>query len=337
MAASITPNPDDFARVRAAMAAGRLEELMRTATAGEQAALYTIVHDIVYKLTQQRERARGHLRCAVSPDHMEPECHDRLQDNVAVVREDLLRHGTVRILNPEGWLRSRYNAVTVDAHRRERGERGALQRPRMPQWLGRRLAGEWPHQLALEIMTWVGVPHSAGPNLWPLSAWADLRDRVTGVTGSSEADVAADVRMVLAVMRTNESWYEQYIENPFGHKQPRVMPAQRHTAEDGGREPRHLVPVQRDETVDALLRGLAAVAVEAIASRITAGEDVTETVISVLNTVFTGRTGAYELGDVPGIDTDPAEPLEVLLGDPATVQRIVKTVIEIIRQRGATQ
>jgi hypothetical protein len=321
-----TASPDDDKNIRAALTGGRLRTFLLTATPGEVAALYAIVADAAFTQTQPRERARGHLRCATAPDRMEPECHDRFQDNIEAMLADLHKHGDVPIMNPEGWLIARFNAVTIDANRKRRGERGALQRPRLPRWLERRLGTEWERRLALEIMVWVGVPNSAGLNLWPLSAWADLRERITGETGPGETAVAADIEIVLATMRTNPRWYDLYIERPLGHKHAPVLPVQH-----GGREAEHLVPVRRDERTDARLRNLADLAVDAIARRLTAGEEATEAVRTVLGVVFGGGTGADGLGDVPGAGADHDERLEALIADPATVQRVVEAVVDIIR------
>jgi hypothetical protein len=333
VAASITPRPSDFARVRDAMASGRLDRFMRTATAGERAALYMIVYHLVFRVVQIRERVRGHSDCAGSPERMRPECHDQFLDNVETMLEDLLRHAHIPVANAEGWLRSRFNAVTVDANRRRRGRAGALQRPRMPQWLDRLLTTEWHRTLALEIMNWVGVPQSAGLSLWPLNAWAALRDQVTGTTGSSDAEVMADINIVLRAMRTNAPWFSSYIERPIGHKQTGVVPAQRTGAENSEREPDHLDLVSADEHTDALLRRLAAVAVNDIADALAAGGDVNAAVVTALTEVFVVGSGADGLAELPGAGTDHAELVERLLANEENVRRIAKTVIEILREQ----
>jgi hypothetical protein len=328
MAASITPRLDDFARVRAAMASGRLRELLDAATAGELAALYAIVYDLVYTVSQKRERSRGHSDCAASPERMRPECHDQLLDNVETMLADLCRHADVPVANAEGWLRSRFNAVTIDANRRRRGRIGALQRPRMPQWLARLLPTEWLRRLALEIMIWVGVPQPAGLNLWPLNAWANLRDQITGTTGSNDNAVAADIETVLDAMRTNATWFEKFIERPFGHKHAGVVPAQR-----SEQQPDHLDLVPADERVDALLHEFAAAAVNEIADAVAAGGDLHTAVVAAITRAFAGGSGSEGLADVPHAGTDHAELVELLLANEENVRRIAKTVLEIIRER----
>jgi hypothetical protein len=61
---------------------------------------------------------------------------DRFHDDVEAVVDDLLTHARHPVFDLEGWVAGRLNAATVNGHRRLRGERGALQRPRLPGWLG---------------------------------------------------------------------------------------------------------------------------------------------------------------------------------------------------------
>jgi hypothetical protein len=328
------PHHDDEELVRAAAAAGRLSKLYSTGAANVRAILYRIVDDVVYRrLTQPMERSRGHLRCAASADRMDQECHDRQQDNVATVLAYLLERGDRPIANIEAWLAPRLRAATVDAHRRDRGERGAQQRPRLPGWLRERLTTAWHQRLALEIMIWVGVPNSAGLGLWPLNAWADLREQITGEEGRTEAGVATDVEAVLAAMRTKRDWYDRYIERPLGRKSAPVLPAQRRADDSYDQEPPHLVPAQRHEVDDARLCHLAALAVDAVDERLSHGEDAEIAVVTVLRAVFSSGTGAGDLDRVPGTDPDDAEQVEHLLTDRAAIQRVTKAVVDIIRQR----
>src|SRR6185369_13070063 len=99
------------------------------------------------------------------------------------------------IKNLEGWVASRIRPATVDGHRRRRGLRGAQQRPRVPAWLAAELGGEpWLTTLATRILEWVGVTTTAGTELWPLDAWAELRTTVTDdPVRSGPAHVRADV------------------------------------------------------------------------------------------------------------------------------------------------
>src|SRR5205823_15053751 len=109
------------------------------------------------------------------------ECLDRFEDDVEAVVYDVLTHADRPIRQLEAWVSSRLRAATVNHHRAVRGERGALQRPRLPRWLAAGLGHDrWLEELALQILTWVGVPTTAGRQVWPLDAWTQRRAEVTG-------------------------------------------------------------------------------------------------------------------------------------------------------------
>src|SRR5688500_7357345 len=72
------------------------------ASAGERALLrrgaYEVVWSIVFDgLTRRIERQRGHRRCSLGIQYLEPDCLDRFQDDVEAVVDDLLRYGSVPI------------------------------------------------------------------------------------------------------------------------------------------------------------------------------------------------------------------------------------------------
>ncbi len=324
---------DEEEFIRETARIGRLGEYPQTRFNG---ALYGIVSKLVYeRLTRKVERARGHYSCAASIDQMHPECHDRHQDDVAAVREDLLRNASVPIANLEGWMVSRLNAVTIDAHRRRRGERGALQRPRraLPRWLVTALGADpWLNALAIEILTWVGVPTSAGAGIWPLDAWADRRSALTGESTCSESQIAKDVETVLAAMRTKTVWFEKFVERPLGHKHVPVYPAQR-AETDTSWEPAPLALVEQYEIDDAHLLDLATKAFTRIESRVKCGEALRPVVIDVLSVVFTGGSDVEHIGRVPGETPDTDELVARMIARTATVDRIVNVVTEILSGR----
>lgn len=301
---------------------GRLTEYLRTNPERAGAALYGVVSSVVYEsLTRDVERKRGHHRCAVSINHLEPDCHDRHQDDVAAVRADLLRHGTEPIKNLRGWLVSRVRPVTIDAHRRRRGEIGALQRPRLPRWLAGRLGDDvWLAELAVEIMVWVGVPVAPRDGVWPLHAWADRRAALIGRPGPAEDETAIDVERVLVAMRTNPTWYAKYIERPLGHKQAPVTA----TPQGDERGPRLLSLVQPHEITDARLAELASEAITAIEARALRGDDLRTAITEVVGVLF---------GDDPSLDADVARSLT----NPAAVDRIATTLMNIIDAEAVRQ
>jgi hypothetical protein len=302
----------------------------RDASADERALLwrgaYEIVWPIVFDgLTRRIERQRGHRRCALGIEYLEPECLDRFQDDVEAVVDDLLRYGTVPIRNLEGWVRSRLVRATVDGNRRRRGERGALQRPRLPQWLERRLGEDpWLRVLALDILVWVGIPVAAGSGLWPCGAWADRRAAITGDIGTTEKDVERDVEEVLAIMRTNVRWYEQYIERPLGRKEIPLAPS----GPEGLQEGAYLALTEREEADDALLRELAALAIDAMAVRFARGEDRRLVVVDVIQTVF-GRD-APPMDRAPDMTPTVDQELGALLSDHRAIDRLVHRICEIL-------
>lgn len=325
---------DEFEReLHAALRKGQLALYLERYPEAGNAVLYRIVSELVWlKITQPAERARGHMRCAVSVGRLEPECHDRHQDDVEAVLADVRRHAELRIKNLRGWLVPRLKPVTIDAHRRRRGAQGAQQRPRLPLpgWLDAALGGdEWLSALAIEVLTWVGVPHAVNGGIWPLGAWADRRAQFTGELGCTEARVLMDVEQVLAAMRKNSTWYEKYVEIPLGRKTPPSAPQSSGDAETG-REPAFLALTRPDEVLDGQLVGLAGDAIEAVEARLRDGQDLRAAVVDVLTTAFNGGVGTEDMdrvpGDVPGTD----EQVVRRLADPETVDRIVKAFLDII-------
>jgi hypothetical protein len=291
---------------------------------------YVICWPVVFQaLTRGLENGRGHHRCGTGPEHLRPECLDRFGDDVESVVIDFLTHADKEIHNVEGWIRSRINRATVDMHRRRRGERGAVQRPRMPKWLAANLAaGEgdqrWLTELALNIQTWVGVTATAGTGLWPYGAWTERRIVVTGDPTGTERDVIREVDVVLDAMRRNARWYRMYIERPLGRKQAPVLPAEA-SGDDPVRAHSHLSFTQPHEAEDALLSELAAAAIDAIADRIARGEDPRTVVEDIVRTVFGAGTGADEMDRVPGAGSAGA-----LFADKESVNRIVGRVLAIL-------
>lgn len=334
--------PEFFAAVRS----GKLVEYMTAEPAAGNAVLYRIVSDVVYeRLTRAIERGRGHRFCAVSVYHLEPDCHDRHQDDVAAVRADLLQHAGQPIENLQGWLVSRLKPVTIDAYRARRGAIGAQQRPRLPlpRWLDDALGHDpWLAWLAVGVLTWVGVPVALANGLWPLGAWADRRTEMTGVP-CSEVQVAGDVDRVLAAMRGNPGWYERYVEGPLGHK-PAPLPAVRGFGADGGspgdgsvREQSFLPLVDPSERLDAWLREVAAEAIAAVETRVAAGEELRTAFITVLSELFVYSPGSEDMDSSPAMAPDTARQVADALADPAAAERIADALMEILGERGIRQ
>ena len=298
------------------------------------AAAYAVAWPLVFnRLTRGVELRRGHRRCAQSVHDLAPECLDRFHDDVEAVVDDLLRHADRPIRNLEAWICTRLQAATVNGHRRQRGARGALQRPRLPKWLSAALGEDpWLTDLAVQILTWVGVDATAGAGLWPLDTWTRRRAEVTGEQAGAAAGpgtVEREVEQVLAAMRGRPDWYAAYVERPFGHKQappPAWAPA------GGGcaAEPAPLPLDDPAEAADARLTGLAQDALEEILRRLAEGQSAPSVVSEVILRVFTEEEPAAVLGRLPHDAPTSAEHVSELLRDPAGFPRIVSAVLEVV-------
>jgi hypothetical protein len=297
-----------------------------------EADIYAVAWPIVFdRLTRRIEIGRGHPVCARSVRTLAADCLDRFQDDVAAVVEYVLRHAHAPIHNLEAWIASRLMAATVDGHRRERGRRGAAQRPRVPKWLSTALGNDkWLTELALAVLDWVGVPVAAGSGLWPIDTWA-LR-RASALNDWSGADPAAlerDVETVLKAMRTRKDWYLKYVERPLGSKQAPVytgpQPLDEQSEQSGAFT--LIAPVEDDES---RLDLLATLAVDEIGRRLAAGEEPRACVVEVVRRVFAEAGPAWGLDRPPHAGPGHDERVSALLADPAQVDRIVDEILGIV-------
>ena len=324
-------------RLRELAREGRLAAVAAGAVGEERLALtgaaYDVAWPIVYsRLTRRFEQRRGHLACAAGVDRLADGCLDRFHDDVEAVVEDLLTYARLPIVQLEAWIASRLTAATVNHHRRLRGRRGALQRPRLPGWLADGLGQDrWLLALATEMLVWVGVSTTAGGEVWPFEAWSQQRGLLTGDWVTSEpGTVRREVETVLTAMRRRPEWYEAYVERPLGAKQAPVTPVALGDAPDEVATP--LALAGPDERVDAELLHLAAEAVQAIDARVARGEVAEVVVVEVIRAVFGGPfTGT--LDRAPHKAADPVGGVTGALANRATVDRIVTTVLGIADER----
>lgn len=293
-------------------------------------ATYSIAWPVVYRgLTRKIELRRGHVTCAESMSCLAADCLDRFENDVEAVVEDVIRRAGSRIDNLEGWIASRLVPATVDGHRRRRGEKGALQRPRVPAWLAHELRDDpWLIDLATQILVWVGVPSTAGYELWPTQAWIVRRcERFGGWSVYGEGAIRADIRAVLEAMGRRPLWYERYVEGPLGGKQAPVVAEAWLDDRDG---PPSFVPPHLPSEADRILTALAHDAVQLIHARLARGEAARTVVVEVLNTVFgADATVAETPHGVNGRAYD--DRLERVLRDADELDRITATVLEILR------
>ncbi|HEU5333578.1 MAG TPA: hypothetical protein VFU73_12445 [Actinocrinis sp.] len=297
-----------------------------------EADLYELAWPVVFhRLTRAVEAARGHHACARSVASLASDCLDRFQDDVAAVVEYTLRHANVPIHNLEAWITSRLTAATVDGHRRERGRRGAPQRPRVPKWLAAELGGDpWLVRLALAVLTWVGVPATAGAQLWPLESWRASRAAALGDWADAEqAGIERDVETVLAAMRTREAWYLKFVERPLGAKQAPVYAGPPAGAEPADEAPA-LALVAPHEGDEGRLARLAECAVDELARRLAAGEEPRACVVDVVRHVFAQPDPAWGIDRPPHDDPAHEERVSALLDDTAEIDRIVAAVLDIV-------
>jgi hypothetical protein len=300
-----------------------------------RAAAYTIIWPLVWhRHTRRIEIGKGHYACAASLHRMAEPCLDGFHDDVEAVVDHLFTRGSTPIRNLEGWITSRIAVATIDGHRKRRGRRGALQRARVPRWLATALGDDrWLVDLAGAIIDWVGVPATAGVEVWPLEAWTERRSRLTGdPAGSLPDQVAGDVERVLTAMRASRpNWYAAYIERPMEHKQLPVGNASP-TADGEPSEAAHV----RAERADAALITLAAAATDAISAALAASEDPAVAIPRVLRALFLGPTSAASVADLlPGEDPlNGTWRLTALLADETSLARLVRDVLSIVGRDG---
>ena len=286
-----------------------------------RAELYALIASLVYeRLTRPAALYRGHHMCASGITRMEPECHDRHQDDVEAVFQDVLEHADRRIENLEGWIVTRLKPATIDAHRRRRGERGAVQRPRLPNWLYAGLDGDrWLTGLAIGILEWVGVPATVSEGGWPLGAWAAERAQLRNDPHPNEGAVAADIKIVLKAMQARPRWFEDYVERPLGRKQAPLVPDP-----DAGR------PLVIPQDGDAALLSHAENIVRTIKERIERGDDARKTVVEVLEAAFIDSVANATLMNGPDADRRASRVATLLAGEEDAVQRLVEGVVDIV-------
>ncbi|EWM12173.1 hypothetical protein [Kutzneria sp. 744] len=202
-----------------------------------RAEAYEIIHPIVFcQFTRKRELKRGHTWCATSLRRLEPRCLDRFHDDMDAVLDDIFRNAKVPIHNLEGWVSRRVPVATIEGYRRRRGQRGALQRPRVPGWLAAALGRDaWLLTLAVAVLDFVGNDIPAVPGTWPVDAWAQRRTAMLGA--DHHGDISHDIETVLAAMRTRPRWHESYVERPLAGKQPPVVALTSESTEDDPASP----------------------------------------------------------------------------------------------------
>jgi hypothetical protein len=316
-------------KIRALAAGGELATAMARAWGPARVELiggvYRLVWEVVYdRWTKRLERRRGHRACLVSVQTMTPECLDKFYDDVESVIDYVAANADQPIVSLEGWVASRLQMATVDGHRRRRGAVGALQRPRLPQWLAARLArDQWLSELAVLMLVWVGIPATAGAGLWPVDQWSYRRAELTRDWRGGSSAVERDIERVMEAMRSQPKWFSDYVETPLGHKVTSVAST---IVNGSGRvvEPTPLSLAEPDAQREALLLEYASEAIGVITGRLKAGEDPRTVVIDVISAVF---------GQQDGLEPEQAAEdagLVRLLADEARLDVLVDIVLQIV-------
>lgn len=325
---SAAPDVRDLARL------GRLAQMYDTAELPLQLSLRRGLHEIACQVVFERvttrlERARGHYDCSSGMKYMRSECLDRFHDDVEAVVNDALRRATTPIDRLDAWMAKWVPAATVDGYRRRRGARGAMQRPRLPQWLRHELGDDpWKVQLALQILTWVGDVDTRYTALWPIDSWSELRGAVTGDHQASDPrTVGREIELVLTAMRRRPKWYANYVDRPLGHKPIALAPSVR--TEDGQMtEPSPLSLVETAERDDNTLRELATHCLDAIREGLALpAADPTAVVAEAIRQAFGAMP--IDLARLPYRDTD--RDIDDILADPAAAEAIAEVALGIVR------
>ncbi len=263
---------------RAAAACGDARRCLR-------ASVFEIAQPVVFwNLTRKLELKRGHYRCATAVCHLDDQCLDRFHDDMDAVIDDVFRNARIPIASLEGWIRSRLTHATIDGYRRRRGERGALQRPRVPRWLAAELGDNRVLMaLAVDVLDFVGTDAALVSGIWPIENWAERRMARGADPVTVHQVLAREIQVVLSAMRVRPKWYADHVRRPLDHKRPVSFPLPSFSSENGAEL---LVDsALRQEEPDALAVR-AAVAVAAIDSRIAAGEAPESVVADVVSSVF---------------------------------------------------
>ncbi|MFG1926560.1 hypothetical protein [Cryptosporangium sp. NPDC048952] len=190
-----------------------------------RAGLYAVSWSLVFvRHTRPLEYRRGHPWCASAVERLVPGCVDRFEDDLEAVVDYTMRYAGGPIGNLEGFIVRKLPYATADGNRHRRGARGAIQRPRLPAWLGTRLGGDpWLCDLALYIIDWVGGAEAVGLDPWPTPAWAERRMWRLGDMRPDPAATAADIERVLQAMRARANWYEAHIAGPLDRRDVRAV------------------------------------------------------------------------------------------------------------------
>lgn len=339
------------ARLRSLAAGGELHQATHAsspASAELRSAAFGIALPLVWERhTRPLEIRKGHRPCVSAISRLAPDCLDGFTDDLEAVVGALMAYRRP-IGNLEGWLTQRMANAIKDGNRIRRARvMGAQQRVRVPAQVSAELGGNpWLTSLAARVLQWAGVQNTAGTGLWPLSAWAEERARITGewdATGG-QSRVASDVKTVLdAMRRCDPAWYERYVERPLGRKwapvayDPGDIPSAGHKRAASA-DSAWLELVPRSERDDAHLLELAATSLGLIQAGLATGRQLADVVAEALTKTFLGpRSVCSEMDESP-LDTgcDTLAAVAAILADPIALARVTASAARILGLDRAT-
>jgi len=204
---------------------------------------------------------------------LRPEIADRVTNDVEALLAKFASMKAPITVSIEAWaVGARRNAV-ADKNRRDRGERGAPQRARVPQGL-RRALGDDPRlvELARRMIDFAGTPRAVGGSGWPTGTWSsDLAALGGEAAAYTERACERDIAHVLRVMGDwNRTWVDQRMLGPLSRQAPPV--AFRDDADTIDRRGR--VDEREADLRDRLLLDAAADLRDALVARLAAGDGV---------------------------------------------------------------
>jgi hypothetical protein len=295
------------------------------ANLGHVAEFHTAAWEIFLPIARREHRTQ--CRNCTQRGLVGPVCVDRTNENAIALLERFFRaRQEIQVL--EAWATAALLNAIVDHYRRQRGERGALQRARVPKWLATAFGHDPKRVLLAElIIDWVGVPTTGGlSSLWPYGEWADRCAPLAGGRHAyGERDVRRDVEHVLAVMRRQRpAWFAAHILEPLTYQEVPVVHEPGGTEYEQFRRAREASSAKDEQYLDDSATNLIA-ALQAEARR---GGGLSAAVVRHLIAAEFGRRPAgSDVGRLPG--DEPAD-LDDAVHSALTDDRIDALVAEVL-------
>jgi hypothetical protein len=294
------------------------------ANLGHIAEFHTAAWEIFLPIARRQHRKI--CRNCTDRGLVRPICADRTNENAIALLERFFRaRQEIEVL--EAWATAALMNAIIDHYRKQRGERGALQRARVPKWLAAALGHDPKHVLLAElIIDWAGVPTTGClSSLWPYGEWAERCAHLAGGRHAyGEREVRRDVEHVLAVMRRQRpAWLAEHILEPLTYQEVPVVHEPGGTAYEEFRRARDASAAKDEQYLDESASHLIA-ALQAEARR---GGLSAAVVRHLIVAEFGRRPAGRDVGRVPG--DGPAD-LDDAVQAALTDDRIDALVAEVL-------